>query len=142
MYLGAFGNRFSVVLASLLLLGGPLSVHAQVNYTPYNFTTIAGIASIGSDDGTNNIARFNSPQATASDSAGNIYVADAGNHIIRKISPVDTNWVVSTIAGLPGNLGSADGANSAARFHNPSALAVDNSGNVFVADPPITPSEK
>ncbi|EEF57999.1 NHL repeat containing protein [Pedosphaera parvula] len=133
-YLGVFGNRSFVGLGVFLLAIAALPLRAQVDYTPYNFTTIAGVASIGSNDGTNRVARFNNPEATASDSAGNIYVADSGNHVIRKMAAVGTNWVVTTIAGLPGNPGSADGTNSAAQFYYPAAVAVDNSGNVFVAD--------
>jgi len=58
-------------------------------------------------------------------------VADWGNHTVRKITPAG---VVSTFAGLAGQRGSADGNGSAARFNTPSGVAVDGSGNVFVAD--------
>src|ERR1041385_9236558 len=49
----------------------------------------------------------------------NIYVADFGNHAIREIRPIGTNWVVTTIAG-DGIIGSSDGTNSHARFNSPS----------------------
>ena len=65
------------------------------------------------------------------DSAGNIYVADAGNCTIRKITSAG---VVSTLAGSPGNAGSDDGNGAAALFYIPLSVAVDGSGNVFVAD--------
>ncbi len=65
------------------------------------------------------------------DSYGNVYVADSGNHTIRKISPAG---VVSTIAGLAGSYGSTDGAGPAARFFYPTGVALDGSGNVYVAD--------
>ena len=45
-----------------------------------------------------------------------------------------TNWVVTTIAGLAGNIGGADGTNNAARFYAPSGVAVDSGGNLYVAD--------
>ncbi len=94
-------------------------------------TTLAGTAgSFGSTDGTGSAARFKSPNGVAVDSAGNVYVSDA-NHIIRKILP---SGVVSTLAGTAGSSGSSDGAGSSARFSNPSGIAVDGSGNVFVAD--------
>jgi hypothetical protein len=98
-------------------------------------TTIAGLAgSAGSADGTNSDARFYYPSGVAVDSVGNLYVAGQGNDTIRKITPVGTNWVTTTIAGLTGNAGSADGTNSDARFSSPTGVAVDSSGNVYVTD--------
>ena len=76
-------------------------------------------------------ARFDSPSGVAVDSAGNVYVADTGNHTIRKVTPAG---VVTTLAGLAGSSGSADGTGSAARFNYPSGVAVDSAGNVYVAD--------
>jgi sugar lactone lactonase YvrE len=98
-------------------------------------TTLAGLAGCtGTNDGTGSAARFNYPNGVAVDSAGNLYVADTGNHTIREVTPVGTNWVVTTLAGLAGNTGSGDGTNSAARFNGPGGVAVDTSGNVYVAD--------
>ena len=98
-------------------------------------TTLAGSpGNSGSADGTGSAARFYSPQSIAVDSAGNVYETDTGNHTIRKVSPVGTNWVVTTIAGSPGNYGSADGTNSAARFFYPGGIAVDSAGNLYVGD--------
>lgn len=110
--------------------GGVLTLRAQSNYEPYAFATLAGVAP-GSTDGPGNIARFFFPNGIALDGAGNIFVADAGNYTIRKISPAG---VVSTLAGAAGSSGSADGTGSNARFFQPSGVAVDSSGNVFVAD--------
>ena len=93
-------------------------------------TTLAG-GTTGSADGTNSTAQFASPTGVAVDSDGNVYVADLGNHTIRKITPAG---VVTTLAGLAGYMGSVDGTNSAARFADPSGVAVDADGNVYVAD--------
>ena len=95
-------------------------------------STIAGLAgSTGSVDGAGSVARFHNPFAVTLDSAGNVFVADSLDHTIRKITPAG---VVSTIAGLAGNAGSVDGAGSAARFNGPTGVAVDTSGNIYVAD--------
>jgi sugar lactone lactonase YvrE len=95
-------------------------------------TTLAGLAgSSGSEDGAGGAARFSWPNGVAVDGSGNVYVADAGNHTIRKIT---SSGVVTTLAGMAWNNGSEDGAGSAARFKNPSGVAVDGSGNVYVAD--------
>jgi hypothetical protein len=95
-------------------------------------STLAGAPGIaGSTDGTAAAARFNQPGGVASDSAGNVYVADTLNNTIRKITPAG---VVSTLAGSAGASGSTDGVGAAARFWNPWGVATDSGGNVFVAD--------
>ena len=94
-------------------------------------TTFAGVAgSTGSADGTGSAARFNLPQELAIDSSDNLYLADGGNHLIRKIT---LGGVVSTLAGST-TPGSADGTGAAARFNGPNGVAVDSAGNVYVAD--------
>jgi sugar lactone lactonase YvrE len=95
-------------------------------------TTVAGLAgNAGSADGAGSLAQFNFPSGLAVDGAGTLYVADTENHTIRQILPSGT---VSTLAGLAGNSGGADGTGSAARFNSPSELAVNPSGNIDVAD--------
>ena len=110
---------------------GWLSVLAfSVRAQPYAFSTLAGVG-CGSSDGTNSAARFFYPKGGALDASGNLYFADSGNHTIRKITPAG---VVSTLAGVVGNPGSVDSANGTAQFYNPSGVAVDGNGNIYVAD--------
>jgi hypothetical protein len=98
-------------------------------------STLAGLAgSPGSVDGTNSSALFNWPTAVALDQAGNVYVSDTWNHTIRQLSRAGTNWVSTTLAGLAGSWGDADGSNGSARFYLPRGLVVDGAGNVYVAD--------
>jgi sugar lactone lactonase YvrE len=95
-------------------------------------STLAGTPEIaGSADGIGTAARFSTPLGVATDSAGNIYVTDYGNSTIRKISPAG---VVSTLAGMAGQMGFEDGIGSAARFYAPYGIATDTAGNVYVAD--------
>jgi serine/threonine protein kinase, bacterial len=93
-------------------------------------STLAGSGTAGAADGTGAAASFNSPTGVAADGAGNVYVADYGNNKIRKVSPAG---VVSTLAGS-GSQGSVDGTGAAASFDAPRGVAVDSSGNVYVAD--------
>jgi len=93
-------------------------------------TTLAGTGSTGSANGTGTAASFYSPQGVAVDNSGNVYVADASNHLIRKITSAG---VVTTLAGS-GSQGSANGTGTAATFKFPRGVAVDGSGNVYVAD--------
>src|ERR1035437_9489238 len=103
--------------------------------TNWVVSTIAGTAGIGGGaDGTNGSAQYNYPSGITVDANGNLYVADSGNDTIRKLTPVGTNWVVTTIAGMAQNFGSADGTNSVARFYGPSSITIDGPGNLYVAD--------
>jgi sugar lactone lactonase YvrE len=98
-------------------------------------TTLAGLAGhAGSADGANSAARFNEPGGVAVDTKGNVYVADWGNHTIRKVTPVGTNGVVATLAGRAGVSGGANGTGTNAEFYYPNGVAVDTNGNVYVAD--------
>jgi hypothetical protein len=125
----------------------PVAANTQVDFfvsapdaqpLRYKWTTIAGEAGVsGSDDGTNRAARFNTPWGVALDGGGNFFVADNGNNTIRKLTRDGPNWVSTTIAGLAGQSGSADGTNSAARFNFTNGngyFAWDRAGNLFLTD--------
>lgn len=95
-------------------------------------TTFAGLAGVeGSQDGTGNGARFSYPQDACVDRAGNVYVADTRNSTIRKVTPTGD---VTTLAGLAGWPGSSDGNGSAARFEEPTGVAADAGGTLYVVD--------
>jgi sugar lactone lactonase YvrE len=94
-------------------------------------STLAGSAARGNQDGVGSTASFKAPAGIAVDNAGNLYVADAFNATIRKITSAGS---VSTLAGSAGSRGDADGTGAAAQFNYPSGVAVDTAGNVYVAD--------
>jgi len=94
-------------------------------------STLAGSGAFGFADGAGATAQFRSPRGVAVDAAGNVYVADAQNQLIRQVTP---GGVVSSVAGQAVTSGSTDGTGTAARFNNPYGIAVDSSGNLYVAD--------
>ena len=104
---------------------------AAVSGTPSQVSLLAGSMTRGSGDGTGSAASFANPSAIAADASGNLYVADSDNNTIRMITP---GGVVTTLAGAAGTMGSTDGTGAAARFNNPNGIAIDASGNLYVAD--------
>jgi hypothetical protein len=119
------GQR-SVVLQCALVLALARACDNQ----PTVVTTFAGSGTIGAADGVGTLAQFNNPYGVAVDSSGSVYVADHGNNKIRFITPSGT---VTTLAGSS-TIGAADGVGTFAEFYNPTGIAVDSSGNVYVAD--------
>jgi len=93
-------------------------------------STLAGDGSFGSRDGQGKSAQFYLPFGGGVDAAGNIYVADQGNNLIRKLSP---GGLVATVAGN-GTRGFADGNALEAQFSSPYDVAADASGNLYVTD--------
>lgn len=106
--------------------------HTIRKITVAGVTTLAGISGqAGFRDGVGTFALFAEPSALAVDTAGNVYVADSLNAVIRKISPTG---VVSGLAGSPGNRGYADGIGAAARFNYFTAMTHDGAGNLYVSE--------
>jgi len=93
-------------------------------------TTYAGTGSPGFVNGDTSIAQFNNPFGICIDQEGNLYLADAYNHCIRKIS---TEGMVSTYAGT-GQAGYLDGDTSEAKFNQPINICLDDDGNMYVSD--------
>jgi sugar lactone lactonase YvrE len=93
--------------------------------------TLAGNGTCGSADGRSTAAQFCHPKGIALDRYGNLWIADTGNHTVRRI---DAAGNVSTVAGSPGVCGSTNGPGGDARFCNPQDIDVDQWGNVYVVD--------
>jgi len=95
-------------------------------------SSLAGVAGqAGSTDGPANQATFNRPWGVVADTKGNVFVSEYGNHTLRKISADGT---VSTLAGLAGQRATTDGKGADARFSNPTGLALDSAGNIYVSE--------
>jgi len=132
----AAGPHLLALLLVALVARSELQAQSGVN--SYGVTTLAGTAgSVGATDGVGSAAKFRDPSDIAIDADGNLYVADTGNHAVRKItlttSFFDLVGTVTNFAGQPGVSGSADGTSGAA-FNHPAGVAVDGTGNVYVAD--------
>jgi hypothetical protein len=93
-------------------------------------TTFAG-SSKGYGDGTGTAALFNSPTGLVCDSAGNLYVCDTGNAVIRKIT---SNGVVTTLAGMASNTGYTDGTGVNAMFMDPEGIVIDSNNILYITD--------
>lgn len=130
--------RFNAPLGIGVSSGGTIYIADSGNYTVRKMTlagvvtTLAGLPGVwGSADGSGAAARFNGPVGIGVDASGNIFVSDANNYTIRRITPAG---VVSTWAGLAGAEGSTDGKGNAARFGKPAELKIAPNGNLFVVD--------
>lgn len=106
-------------------------------------TTLAGNGKLGSDDGVGQAASFDHPSDVAVDSNGTVFVADTLNNAIRKIAKdgtvttltADSNRPIEYFPGAVEYAGSfKDGAIASAQFNEPSGLALDAKGNLYVSD--------
>jgi sugar lactone lactonase YvrE len=143
-FAGSSKSGFDDGIGTSAQFDGPVGVAVDANgnvyVTDYNnhrirkitangeVSTFAG-STIGSDDGIGKLAKFNNPRGITIDSSGNLYVTDQGSHRIRKIT---SKGVVTTLAG--NDAGNRDGIGSAALFNVPIGIAIDVSGNLYVAD--------
>ncbi len=93
-------------------------------------STLVGYGSSSITDSSGTIASFRTPWGIAVNVNGIVYVADTGNHRIRKVT---LSGVVTTLAGT-GSVGSVDGTGDTASFNFPSGVAVDSNGNIYIAD--------
>ncbi len=135
---GAAGSAlFSAPLGIVVATNGTIFVADSRNHcireiSNGGVSTFAGEPQVwGATDATGTNAQFNGPLGLAFDAAGNLFVSDANNDTIRKITPAG---VVTTFAGLAGADGSADGGLSSARFRSPAEIVFDRNRNLFVAD--------
>jgi hypothetical protein len=117
-------TAIALAFVGLVAIGGPALA------APGDVTTFAGSGVSGKADGTGVAASFFNPEGLVTDAAGNIFVADTSNNLIRKITPAG---VVTTFAGS-GLKKSVDGTGIAASFNGPTEIAIDSSGTLYVAD--------
>lgn len=143
---GGYGNNDATGAAATFAHPQALAVDASGNVyviDPYSsvlrkvssagvVTTLAGEAfKAGNSDGTGTAAHFNAPQGLAISASGELYVADTGSHTLRKVTSAG---VVTLFAGTAAARGLKDATGSEARFYEPSGLAFDASGNLWVAE--------
>jgi hypothetical protein len=134
---GRVWGGYPLAVAATLLFAISTAAHAQgiLTVTPSrtaNTTAGTGTAGYTGDTGPATAATLANPSAVAYDSNGNLYLADANNHVIREIS---TTGVITTIAGTGIEGYSGDGAAAtAAQLDTPTGIAVDASGNLYIAD--------
>lgn len=133
----ATSSTFRYPDGAVVASDGTIYISDQSNHKIRKFTTdgmvsnFVGTNTAGYVDGNGTNARFNYPAAMAIDTQDNLYVADWGNHCIRKITPTGD---VTTYAGIGGVSGDLDGNTTIAKFNGPTGLCLDNFGNVYVAD--------
>jgi len=119
---------FALAIGAVILLATTPALAQQFVVSHFAGSRVGGP---GYADGAVSAAQIAYPFHIAVDSAGNLYIAESGHQVIRKITP---GGIVSTLAGSVGKAGSADGTGTEAQFNLPVGVVVDSGGNVFVAD--------
>lgn len=114
-----------LLIITILFLGFHFYCNAQNAVSTYSGSGTAGL-----QNGIADSSQYNEPFGICKDTEGNLFIADGGNHCIRKI---DMNGISSIYAGT-GEAGFADGILETAQFNNPTNVCFDNSGNLLVAD--------
>jgi len=96
-----------------------------------SFKKLSGSTAGGHRDGKLEVAQFRNPEQIFTDKDGNMYIADSGNHCIRRIN---SEGLVETVLGMPGTRGWKDGGKEEALFNNPTGIGISSDGSVYVAD--------
>jgi uncharacterized protein (TIGR03437 family) len=137
----ANGAQLNGPFSAALDASGNLYIADQFNHrirkvdTSGNISTVAGTGTSGytGDGGAPTSATLNDPQGVVVDSSGNIYIADTGNNAVRKVAGGKITSIVGSSSGSAGYTGDGGAGTSAQLFH-PSALALDSTGNLYIAD--------
>ncbi|RNC63823.1 IPT/TIG domain-containing protein [Proteiniphilum sp. X52] len=134
----SYGLTFSPLEPNILYISfvGNAGVNANsicridVTNPETTFKKVSG-SGVGHRDGALETAQFRAPAQIFSDADGNIYIADTGNHCIRRITP---EKMVETVLGMPGTAGWKDGGKEDALFSRPMGLGISADGSIYVAD--------
>ena len=132
----SFKSTIQILAITALFVTTAMTMHAQVSLPAAgNISTVAGNGTAGysGDDGLATAANLSVPEAVAVDSAGNIYIADTFNCVIRRVAA--STGYISTVAGNGTRGYSGDGGPATiAELYMPTGVAVDVAGNIYFAD--------
>lgn len=132
MTLGGCGNDSQDRTSAPQVAPAPTSAASAVVPPPAASSAMAASSASRTNDSSNQkVAGFDAPSGITVDDDGNLYVADTGNNVIRRVGP---SGEMSTLAGTPGVAGHADGEGTAATFDHPGGIAIDRARNLYVAD--------